>query len=219
MMISLSHPLNSVTPCYGGKKESLSIEPLSSIRDGATSNSLKISMTNHVGTHMDFPRHFHENGPTLSDYSAHDLVFSSPCWVDLSCDPEHMISISDLEGKISRESDFILIRTGFEKYRQQDLYWKNNPGFLPEVGFWLREEFEYIRGVGFDFISLTCFQKRELGREAHRAFLSPYQNYSPILIVEDMKLKTVKPPLKKLILAPLLIENADGAPVTALAEI
>ncbi|HAG91205.1 MAG TPA: hypothetical protein DCL41_05005 [Bdellovibrionales bacterium] len=114
--------------------------------------------------------------------------------------------------------DFLLLRTGFEKRRGEESYWNNNPGFLPEVGFWLREEFPKVRAIGFDFISLTCFQKRELGREAHRAFLNPFKDKPPILIVEDMKLAHAPHTLRRIHLAPLMIENADGAPVTVLAE-
>lgn len=218
-MISLSHWLNQQTPCYGGKKNNLQITVSSDIANGATSNSLHLSMSNHVGTHMDFPKHFDGHGKSLSDYSPDDLLFVAPQILNIPLSPEQMVSVADLDGKIHDKTDFVLLRSGFEERRGEDIYWNNNPGFLPEVGFWLRDNFENVRGIGFDFISLTCFQKRELGREAHRAFLSPYKNHAPILIVEDMKLSPITRPLKRLILAPLPVENADGIPIQALAEI
>ncbi len=216
-MIYLSHFLNSKTPCYGGNSSQLKIESVNSISAGQSSNSFHISMSNHVGTHIDFPRHFDNTGRTLSDYAPEELSFSSPQIIDLPCPPEHMISIEDLEGKVSSVTDFLILRTTFEGRRHEETYWKNNPGILPEVGLWMRKSFSSLRAIGFDFISLSCYQKRELGREAHRAFLGPLENHEPILILEDMRLAHIYGPLKQIIIAPLLIESADGVPVTVIA--
>ena len=51
-----------------------------------------------------------------------------------------------------------------------------------------------------------------LAKKAHVAFLNPVKG-EPILLIEDMKLNSIVS-LSKVIVAPLLIENADGAPCT-----
>ena len=63
-----------------------------------------------------------------------------------------------------------------------------------------------------DLISATSYSNREEGRKAHNAFLNP-SNGDPILFIEDMKLDGIKK-LNKIIVAPLLIKDADGVPCT-----
>ncbi|MDD7986555.1 cyclase family protein [Lentisphaera marina] len=213
----LSHFLNKNTPLYGNRKENLSIENASCICSGAVANSLKISFNNHVGTHIDLPKHFDDNGPLLNDYPADFWKFSSIELLDLPCQEEYLISIADLEGKISEKTDFLIIRTGFEKFRYEEAYWKHNPGVDNKVGLWLRENFPQLRAIGFDFISLNCFQKPDIGTISHREFLSIDYTGHPILIVEDMKLAEITGPIDSLVVAPLLLDKADGVPVTIFA--
>ena len=66
-----------------------------------------------------------------------------------------------------------------------------------------------------DLISISSYSNRDEGRKAHHAFLNPIEG-EPILLIEDMKLDHVTR-LKKVIVAPLLIDNADGSPCTVLA--
>ena len=66
-----------------------------------------------------------------------------------------------------------------------------------------------------DLISVSSYSNRSEGRKAHQAFLKP-EIGNPILLVEDMKLN-IKGPFSKVIVAPLLIDKADGAPCTVLA--
>ena len=95
----------------------------------------------------------------------------------------------------------------------------HGPGISPEIGLWLREN-RRIKMLGFDFISLTSFEHRELGKHAHQSFLSMTSETfpgEPILVIEDMKLSVIDQAPRKVIVSPLLYENADGAPVTVFA--
>ena len=65
-----------------------------------------------------------------------------------------------------------------------------------------------------DFISLTSYQHRALGKVAHREFLGE----NDILLVEDMKLDELKKSPTSVICLPILIKGIDGCPVTILAE-
>ena len=67
--VYLSFFTNDQTPQYGGD-DSIRITQRSAISEGASSNSKHISMPNHVGTHIDFPRHFGVEGKTINDYPA-----------------------------------------------------------------------------------------------------------------------------------------------------
>ena len=67
-----------------------------------------------------------------------------------------------------------------------------------------------------DFISLTSFQNRELGRESHRSFLG---GEHPILLIEDMDLSQLSTSPLSIQCLPLLIYGLDGAPVSIIAKI
>ena len=66
-----------------------------------------------------------------------------------------------------------------------------------------------------DLISISSYSNREEGRKAHHAFLDSDKG-DPILLIEDMKIDT-DGPFNKVIVAPLLIDSADGSPCTVLA--
>lgn len=213
----LSHFLDEKTPLYGNFQEDLTIEHASRIDSGDVANTIRISLLNHVGTHMDLPKHFDDKGSNLNDYSADFWKFNNVELIDIPCQEEQLISIANLEGKISEETDFLIIRTGFEKLRYEEAYWKHNPGIDNKVGIWLRENFPKLRAIGFDSISVTCFQKPDTGTISHRELLSVDYPGNPIVVVEDMKLAEITEPINSLIVAPLLLDKADGVPVTVFA--
>ena len=87
-----------------------------------------------------------------------------------------------------------------------------------EIAFYLKAFFPKIRVLGFDSISVSSFQNRIIGREAHKAFLDPK---NPILLLEDMDLTNVdkNTKFKRVIIAPLRISKCDGLPCTVIGEI
>ena len=85
------------------------------------------------------------------------------------------------------------------------------------MGPYLRRNFPKLRVLGFDFISLTSYTNRPLGREAHKGMLGPLEGTEPILILEDMKLSPLQTAPSRLLIAPLLVDQADGGPVTVIA--
>ena len=82
---------------------------------------------------------------------------------------------------------------------------------------YLRKTFPMLRIMGFDSISLSSFANRDVGREAHKAFL---ENDRPILPLEDMDLGRIenKSVINKVITAPMHVQSADGSPCTVFAE-
>lgn len=206
----LSHFINNSTPCYGGQTN-FHIHNESSTKCGITCNSQKWSFGNHFGTHIDLPKHFDNSGRALESYSACEWIFTKPFLLDLPTPAGVLITPNETFNVIPAETDFLIIRTGFEKMRQERVYWENNPGIDPTLASWLRKHVKNVRAIGFDFISLTAYQNREIGRVAHQAFL---QIAPQICIVEDMKLQHLSSQPQKIVIAPLLIEGADGSPVT-----
>jgi arylformamidase len=216
-MILLSHIIDSQTPSYGDRDKFI-IEESSRIIQGASANSSKWTFsTNHIGTHIDMPRHFFDEGQTLTDVPI-DFWFSEKVQlIDVPCTKAKLIEINDLKSDINSLTEVLLIRTNYEKFRKTDKYWNDNPGLSPNLGRWIRKNRPAIKIVGFDFISLTSWKNRAVGKESHRAFLDPTTEGQAICIVEDMKLSVVKTNINKLIIAPLFVLDGDGGMVTVFA--
>jgi len=220
----LSHPLDTSTVSYGGSMD-VALEPIRSIPAGDTANTTRITTSTHAGTHVDVPRHFFENGGDLLSFPPASWVFGSVFMIEHTVQHDgSVLGLDALGGKLlamPAETEMVLLRTDWEKLRTSDLeldrrrYARAGPGLAGEIGEWLREH-TAVRAVGFDFISLSSFLHRDIGRAAHRSFLEPT---APIVIVEDMHLSELDSAPNWVVVAPLLISDGDGAPVTVLAGI
>ena len=189
--------------------------------NGDTSNSLKFTSSNHIGTHMDAPRHFIADGRSVDSYSPAELCFNSPCILDVKLAENirhvgitHLESQSDAAKKILYSCDLLLIRTGAEAFRNDERYWKDGFGLDLGLADYIRQHAPLCRAVGIDTISITAFSDRMLGRKVHNEFLGGER---PFFLMEDMSLKNISMPgLKMVLVAPLRIENGDGAPVSVM---
>ena len=215
----LSHMLRQDTPSYGNRDKVI-VRVNSSIKAGETANSsCWVLSNNHIGTHVDVPRHFSLEGKRTIDYPIKDYVFEACQVIDLPKTEACLIAPDDLKGEpIRKDVDLLLIRTGFERLRGEDAYWNNNPGLAPDLADYLRATYPSIRCVGFDFISVTSWKFRAEGRLAHRAFLAPKNGEREIWAIEDMSLKDAPPIINKVIVAPLMVEDGNGTAVTVIAE-
>jgi kynurenine formamidase len=212
--IYLSHFLDKQIPVYGNSAERMTINPIKSISNGDSANTFMFTMENHWGTHIDAPAHFFEKAPAITDYSPEYWFFKNPQVMDISVNEGELINIDAFIGSIEDKTDFLLIRTGFQSDRGKERYSKNNPGIRSNVGTWLRKHHPSMRAIGFDFISLSSFQHRDEGREAHRAFLDPQAFGNPLFIIEDMDLSNINGKLKKVMAFPLMINGVDSSPCT-----
>jgi arylformamidase len=214
----LSHPYSSETPSYGAR-DRIEITTKSSIARGDTANSSQWVFTNnHIGTHVDVPFHFDLDGRKILDFSPEEWIFQKVALIDVPCEGPRLIDSSDLEHiSVMSNIDLLLIRTGYENFRLEKRYWNENPGLAPSLPSYLRNRFPRLRCIGFDFISITSWQHRELGKESHRAFLKPSHG-KPIVAIEDMSLMQSSKSIEWVIVAPILMQEGNGAPVTIFAN-
>ena len=217
----LSYVIDENTPMYGGRSGFVS-KKQSSIKNGDTANTSIWQFPNHLGTHIDFPRHFYENGQTLKDFGLDFWMYNENDIQLLELDlPENELLIKPKhvkEKEYNKDAKIVLLKTGAAEYRNNEKYWKYNPGLSCEISDWVREKFKKIRILGIDSISISSWQHRNVGRQVHKKMLNPKK---PILLVEDMNLSKVnKDTVFKIIyVAPLIISKSDGAPCTILAEV
>ena len=221
MFLFLSYKIDSETPMYGGKNGIKSI-PLSSIEEGNSTNTSKWEFPNHLGTHVDFPYHFYQNGQTINDFPADSWIIEGNkiqiIEINLSGN-NLLIKPEDIKKQdFNHNSEFLILKTGFGIHRNQKKYWEYNPGLSIELTDWIRHNFKKIRFLGFDSISVSSWQHRDIGRKAHKKMLDPKK---PILLIEDMDLTQISRNtlIKMIYIAPLIVKNTNGSPCTILAEV
>ena len=73
----LSHIIDNSTPSYGNR-DKVVIKTNSSIINGESANTSKCTFSNnHMGTHIDNPYHFCENGKKTYEISIKDINFDN----------------------------------------------------------------------------------------------------------------------------------------------
>jgi kynurenine formamidase len=194
--IFLSRVLSKGTVCYNGV-------------------SAESAQNYHIGTHIDFPAHSVKNGKTVNDYNAEYFVFAHPFVCNISIECGSYINSEHLkEFNIPKCTDLLVIKTGYGEYYNEEKYWNDNPGLDKSIAEFLKSKFPKIRAIGMDFISVNAYRNKEPGRKAHTAFLSEPE----ILLIEDMLISNEISAFKRIIVAPLLINLADGVPCSIIAE-
>lgn len=205
---SLSFFLNDSTPAYGGVKGAIKVDQITSIRNGDTANNSRIIFNNHIGTHIDFPFHFSENGKKSSDYSESFWIFNNVGFINCQ--------INQVENEIQKldiDIEILILKTGFGSKRGEVDYWKNQPVIPSNFAYIFKNKFPKLRVFGFDMISLTSKLNRDEGKKAHIDFLIK----NDILILEDMNLSKLTKSPEKIIISPFLVDNIDGIPCNVIA--
>jgi arylformamidase len=216
----LSYVLDENTPTYGNRNK-FNLYKKSSILNGDIANDSFIETTVHIGTHIDMPYHFYENGQRIEDFDVEYFYFSKVLFLELN--PNELVIKDELIDLLKETNnkdsyDSIIVKTGICYKRKEEIFWKKNYGFHPEVAYYIRENFPKVRVFGFDSISVSSFANRMIGREVHKVFLNPEK---PILLIEDMDLRKIsqKNRVRTMIVAPLRISKCDGIPCTIVGEI
>jgi kynurenine formamidase len=221
MFVLLSYKIDCLTPIYGGRKGFFS-ESASSIESGDTANTSKWEFPNHIGTHIDFPYHFYQNGQTIDDFAEKFWIFSGKKIQILEVnlpEKETLIGPQHIKGsKYNVDTEFLILKTNSGTYRHEEKYWMFNPGLSIQFCDWAINNFKKLRIIGIDSISISSWQQRDIGRKAHKKLLNPK---NPILIIEDMNLSpiTADTIFKILYVAPLFVSKSDGTPCTIFAEV
>ena len=206
--IYLSHFIDSYTPVYGGARGEILIEQIRSIEKGDTSNNLHFTFPAHIGTHIDFPYHFSNNGKKSNEYPPSFWIFHKIGFLNCTIDDvEHNLDT------LSTDIEILILKTGFGANRHKEIYWSGQPVIPAKFATLFKNKFPKLRVFGFDMISLTSKLDREEGKQAHISFLIN----NDILIIEDMNLSNLVNTPYNIIVSPLQIMGADGLPCTVIA--
>lgn len=205
-ILDITAPFSQHLPVWPGVAPT-EIFPASSIAKGDMGNTLRINTINHVGTHMDAPRHFLEEGATLDELPL-ELVCgrAKVIWVD----NQYEIPVEALEKAGIEGEERILIKS-----RMSWGEWWEKP-FIPDFPHLSDAAAIYlvdagVKLVGIDYISISGYNKNEVS--IHTTLLG-----SGVWIVEGLLLQNVEPGHYELYCLPLKIKAGDGAPCRAILK-
>lgn len=222
-IVRLSYTLGEGMPLYPGTPGT-ELSVVKSKDHGDSCNTSLITLSNHAGTHIDGPAHFDKFGKRIGDYDAYSLIFRNIAIADCRKEAGEPILPKDLAGYLGDETDLLLIRTDFSKYRgpvvkgyENDLYCSNNPYLHSDTAMMLREYLAGIKAIGIDCISISSLANKEMGKKAHEILLN-VGNFKkdPILVIEDMFIPEAPSKIDEIIVVPLYCEVIDSAPCTIL---
>lgn len=212
----LSHPLSDETPGYAGKKD-FRCHPVQCLENGDSCNKHHITMSNHIGTHVDAPSHFVKKGKSIADFDPDDWLFKHIKYLDCTdCLTSKLIDMDYLANIIKpcMQTKLLILKTGMEASRHLDDYWSSSVVFSANIAEFLHDRLPQLSAIGMDTISVSSMLDRAEGRRVHQALLS-----RNIRIIEDMKLSALYDhhALTYIHVIPHIVARIDGTPVTVLA--
>ena len=172
-----------------------------------------ISVWSHVGTHIDAPAHIIADTDTLDALPIDRFVGTAlviDCYDLGEGDAITMERIEMVKDRADK-AEFILFRTGWDKYRNTDEYYGDYPCLDEEVMQYLIDGCK--KGVGFDTLSPDPIDSEDLPR--HIGFLE-----NGIIIIENLvDLEFCGFDLFTLYALPLKYIDSDGAPARVIGII
>lgn len=222
MKVYLSYLLDEQSVVWPGEPTVRIRQTTSIDRDGY--NSFEATLPNHHGTHMDGPRHFNPNGPSLMELPIEYFCFDHVAAIDVPKSKGEGVTQDDLkawEPEI-RSADLLLIKTGFclQRDTQPRVYESEGPYLTPEACQYLVETFPDLRAIGLDFLSVGS-PANQLSKRAHQILFGCH-NGKFLPAIEDMDLRPLfssGKQLKWVVAAPLRLSGIDSSQVTVIGEL
>ena len=211
MLIDLTHTITPEMPMYPGSPAPALAPAAALDRDGYRETVL--TLASHTGTHMDAPAHMLGDGASLEALPVSRFCGRAAVLDVSGLPPGSVLTAEFLREReaLFRRAEFLLFCTGWEQRWGTPAYCDG--GFpVPD-----REAARYLvsrglKGVGTDALSVDALEDETY--PVHRTLLG-----GGLVILESLCLKqAVGRGDMTLYALPLKFENADGAPVRAVAE-
>jgi kynurenine formamidase len=176
---------------------------------------MRLDMPTHIGTHVDAPSHFVEDGATLDQVPPSALVGRAYC-LEVLRDGPVPITAADLKSAVDLEAgDALLIRTGWDERYAEPGYVDTHPYLAVDAAEWAAAS--GLRLIGMDTISPDLpmsMRPADFQYTVHRTLLA-----AGTLIVENLMLREVSDRWCTLFVGVLNVRGGDGAPARVLAAL
>ena len=206
-IIDLSHEIYHGMPVFP-------LDPKTGVLVHHTIASMKYNITqlvlsSHVGTHLDAPYHFFEDGCTVDRLDLSKCVGPARVIRIPGKGPKSEIHVADLEpydGAFTPGARVIL-SLGWYKVFPEERFYTEMPGITPECGRWIADK--EIAMLGLDLPGVHA----EHWEEVHKILLE-----REIVIVEALtNLDAIREDNVFFVAMPLRLRGRDGSPVRAIA--
>jgi len=201
----ISLTLSPDLPIWPGD-EPFELEQVELIDMGADANVSRLSAGVHIGTHVDAPHHFLNDGRTVESLPLD--VLTGPCYVIQLPDGVEAITAEALEGmSLPSGTPRILFGTSNSRFwaRGETSFQEDFVAVTEDGAEWLVEH--GIQLVGVDYLSVAPFGD---SIPTHKILLQ-----AGVVVVEGLDLSAVPRGFYDLYCLPLKLSRAEGAPARA----
>jgi len=202
----ISLTISPTLPTWPGDP-GLVLKRIESMDEGADANVTHISAAVHLGTHVDAPRHFVNDGRTVESLPLD--VLTGPCYVMQLPDGVEAITAEVLE-RMELTFDFKRILFGTSNshwWAKGETEFQSDFVAITEDGAqWLVKR--GVQLVGVDYLSVAPYADAV---PTHVALLK-----AGVVVVEGLNLSQISRGFYDLYCLPLKIANSDGAPARAI---
>ncbi len=206
-IVDLSHHLANGMPLYPGIPDPSFTDIASVETDGYAMSTYRL--LNHIGTHVDAPSHQIAGGDTLDEIPLERLITDAVV-VDVSGNGGGPLSVAAVEPHLAkiREGDLLLLHSDNARNWGSDAYWTgwrypdaDASRALVETG---------LSGIGFDGPSADPVDTTTF--DLHKIWLGAGR-----LIIENMTNLGELPERVQVVVAPMKVRAANGAPARIFA--
>ena len=207
-VVDLTHTFANGMPVFPGLPEP-AFEPIAKVEeDGYAMTSYR--MLNHIGTHVDAPAHQIAGGDTLDEIGLDRLV-TEAVTIDVSHrDPHGAVPLAELEPHLHdvHEGDIVLLYSDNARNYGSDAYWTG--WSYPDADASRALIDRGVSAIGFDGPSADPVDTTTF--DLHRIWLGAGR-----MILENVTNLDRLPRRAQLVVAPLKVAAANGAPVRIFA--
>lgn len=197
----ISWPLDASTTGYKNKKV-LTIEHRKTFEHDQFRET-SITLDTHAGTHIDAPTHFLQNSDSVEKIDLAKLI--GPCRVLDLMHVDTVIKKDDLKSFTINAGERLLFKTKNSLHSYDAPFDPNFVYLGHDAAAYLAEK--KIAAVGIDYLGI------ERNQPAHETHITLMQ--ANIIIIEGLRLATIKPGSYTLYCLPLAVQAIEGAPARA----
>jgi arylformamidase len=198
-IIDVTVPLSADLPGYPGDPP-FELRFDARLADGDVSNTSRLSLGSHAGTHVDAPFHFLVDGASV-DRLPLDVLVGRARVVEVSA--RERIERADLETLDLRDDLRLLLKTRMSGLLRKPPLYRDWVHLAPEAARYLVDA--GLKLVGIDYVSVDPHGSTDF--PAHQILLE-----AGVVIVEGLDLSEAEPADYDMTCLPLLVAGADAAP-------
>jgi kynurenine formamidase len=209
-IFDLTHIVKQDMPVFPGTEPPVIVEQCTLAEHGFREK--KLLLYSHTGTHVDAPAHMISDGRSLDQFPIEKFHGRATIYTH-DRKSGNLITIQQLQAMEAEleKADFLLIATGWDRYWESEKYFSPFPVLRNDTAEWLLNF--GLKGIGLDVISADSMNSTEF--PVHHTLLG-----NDLVIVENLKnLVSITSVSCIFSCLPLNLQNADGAPVRAMAVV